>query len=185
MTFDFSIPNTIKIDMKDYVANMLDEFPIHLTKDDVAPTPATADLFAQPPSVPLPKDKAELYHTFVAKGLFLCKRARPDTQTAIAALCTRVKPPTQDDWCKLMRYMRYLNETRDDDLTLSADDLRVLKWYTDVGFAIHPDFKSHTGGDLTFGRGCPLSLSRKQRLNTRSSTDSELVGTDNMSQMIL
>ena len=185
MTFDFSIPNTVKVNMKDYVANMLDEFPIHLTKDDVAPTPATADLFAQPPSVPLPKDKAELYHTFVAKGLFLCKRARPDTQTAIAALCTRVKAPTQDDWVKLMRYMRYLNDTRDDDLTLSADDLRVLKWYTDVGFAIHPDFKSHTGGDLTFGRGCPLSLSRKQRLNTRSSTDSELVGTDDMSQMIL
>ena len=111
MTFDFSIPNTVKVNMKDYVANMLDEFPIHLTKDDVAPTPAAADLFAQPQSVPLSKDQAESYHTFVAKGLYLCKRARPDTQTAISALCTRVKAPTQDDWSKLLRYMRYLNDT--------------------------------------------------------------------------
>jgi len=61
----------------------------------------------------------------------------------------------------------------------------VLKWYADVGFAIHPDFKSHTGGALTFGKGCPLNYSRKQRLNTRSSTDSELVGGDDMVQMIL
>jgi len=185
MTFDFSIPNTVKVYMKDYVANMLDEFPIHLTKDDVAPTPAAADLFAQPQSVPLPKDQADIYHTFVAKGLFLCKRARPDTQTTISALCTRVKAPTQDDWCKLLRYLRYLNATRGDELILSADDLRILKWYVDVGFAIHPDFKSHTGGNLTFGKGCPITLSRKQRLNTRSSTNSELVGGDDMSQMIL
>ena len=64
-------------------------------------------------------------------------------------------------------------------------DLRIIKWYVDVGFAIHPDFKSHTGGDATFGQGCPITLSRKQRLNTRSSTDSELVGDDDMSQMIL
>ena len=89
----------------------------------MAPTPAAPDLFANPQSIPLPKEQAEIFHTFVAKGLFLCKRARPDTQTAISALCTRVKEPTQDDWLKLMRYMRYLNETREDELTLSADNL--------------------------------------------------------------
>jgi hypothetical protein len=172
MTFDYSIPGTVKIHMKDYIANMLDDFPIHLTKDDVSPTPAEADLFAQPESPTLGSDAHDTFHTFVAKGLFLCKRARPDTQTAIAGLCTRVKEPTQDDWRKLLRYMRYLNGSRDDELILSADDLHVLKWYVDVGFAIHANFKSHTGGALTFGQGCPYGTSRKQKLNTRSSTDS-------------
>ena len=185
MTLDFTIKGTVKFQMFDYVANMIDDFPVHLTKDDVAPTPAAPDLFASPQSPPLPKADAEAFHTFVAKGLFLCKRARPDTQTAISALCTRVKEPTQDDWCKLLRYMRYLNATRGDELILSADDLRVMKWYVDVGFAIHPDFKSHTGGGVTMGKGFPISNSRKQRLNTRSSTDSELVGADDMSQLIL
>ena len=59
---------------------------------------------------------AEAFHTFVAKGLFLCKRARPNTETVISALCTRVKEPTQDDWCKLLRYMRYLNATHGNEL---------------------------------------------------------------------
>jgi len=57
--------------------------------------------------------------------------------------------------------MRYLNATRGDELILSADDLRVMKWHVDVGFAIHPDFKSHTGGGVTMGKGFPISNSRK------------------------
>jgi hypothetical protein len=52
-------------------------------------------------------------------------------------------------------------------------------------FAVHPDFKSHTGGCLKFGSGTPICLSRKQKLNTRSSTESELVGVDDAINMIL
>ena len=40
--------------MKDYVADVLDEFPVHLTQDDVAPTLAAPDLFAAPQSPALP-----------------------------------------------------------------------------------------------------------------------------------
>jgi hypothetical protein len=60
----------------------------------------------------------------VAKGLFLCKRARPDIQQAILVLCTRVRDPNQADWEKLMRVMKYLNGTRDENLTLSAERRR-------------------------------------------------------------
>jgi hypothetical protein len=70
-------------------------------------------------------------------------------------------------------------------LILSADDLQVIKWYVDASFAVHPDFRSHTGGVATFGKGAPYSMSRKQKLNTRSSTEAELVGADDMSTMIL
>ncbi|MGC8546028.1 MAG: hypothetical protein ACP5NR_08830, partial [Athalassotoga sp.] len=64
---------------------------------DTAPIPASENLFAEGDGPKLDKDKAELFHTFVAKGLFACKRARPDIHTAIALLCTRVKSPNQDD----------------------------------------------------------------------------------------
>ena len=37
---------------------------------------------------------------------------------------------------------------------------------------------------MTMGGGTPISTSRKQRLNTRSSTEAELVGVDDMSTMI-
>jgi hypothetical protein len=32
-----------------------------------------------------------------------------------------------------------LNGTREENLTLSADNLRVVKWYVDASFAVHPD----------------------------------------------
>jgi hypothetical protein len=37
-------------------------------------------------------------------------------------------------------------------LALSAADLRVVKWYMDASFAVHPDFKSHTGAVMVLGK---------------------------------
>jgi hypothetical protein len=110
----------------------------------------------------------------VAKGLFLCKKARPDIQQAILVLCTRVKDPNQADWEKLMRVMKYLNITREENLTLIADDLRVVKWYVDASFAVHPDFKSHTGAMTMLEKGAMQSIARKQKMNVQSSTEGEI-----------
>ena len=121
----------------------------------------------------------------VAKGLFVCKQARPDIHLTIAVLCTQTKASNESDWTKLIQLLKYLNGTRDDVLTLGVDNLRVIKWHVDASFAVHPDFKSHTGGTMTFGQGAVQSLSRKQKLNTKSSTTAELVGADDASTMIL
>ena len=186
MTIDFSTKGKVVIDMCDYIKNMLADSSVILKPDEVAPTPATDNLFTVNEESPLlPKKQAEEYHTMVAKGLFVCRRARPDIHTTIAALCTRVRAPTQDDWCKLVRLLKYLNGTKADKLTLSADDLHVVKWYVDASFAVHPDFKSHTGGMMTFGSGAVQSISRKQKLNTRSSTESELVAADDAATLIM
>ena len=79
----------------------------------------------------------------------------------------------------------YFNGTRGDKLILSADSLSVIKWHVDASFGVHPDFKSHTGISMSLGDGCPISNSRKQKLNTRSSTEAELVGADDAANMIL
>jgi hypothetical protein len=96
-----------------------------------------------------------------------------------------VRHSNEDDWRKLRRLIQFINGTRDDVLTLSADNLNVIKWYVDASFAVHPDFKSHTGAIMTYGQGAVQSISRKQKLNTRSSTESELVGVDDASTPIL
>jgi hypothetical protein len=96
-----------------------------------------------------------------------------------------VKEPNDDDWKKLLRMMRYLKGSKDEVLFLSADDLHVIKWYVDASFAVHADFKSHTGGAMSYGTGVPISISRKQKLNTRSSTEAELVAVDDVSNLIL
>jgi hypothetical protein len=159
--------------MRKYVDNMIDKFPVKLGKKDVAKTPAANSLFNLGTGAKLDTKRSEIFHTFVAKGLFLCKRARPNIQQAISVLCTRVKNPNQADWEKLMRGMKYLNGTRSEYLTLSADDLRVVKWYVDASLAVHPDFKSHTSAVMMLGKGAMKSIARKQKMNVRSSTEGE------------
>jgi hypothetical protein len=61
----------------------------------------------------------------------------------------------------------------------------VLKWYVDASFAVHPNMRGHTGGGLTMGRGFPIVSSTKHKLNTRSSTESELIFVDDMMSLIL
>ncbi len=185
MTFDFSAKGEVHVDMIDYVENMIDDFSVKLSKKDTAPNPAADDLFAVGDSPKLTGQQKDEFHTFVAKGLFACKRARPDIHPTIAVLCTRVKEPNQDDWNKLTRMMKYLNGTRKDKLILSADKVTVLKWYIDSSFAVHPDFKSHTGAVMTYGRGAPITGSRKQKLNTDSSTYAELVAPHDASNQVL
>jgi len=185
MNFNFSKKGKVIINMVDYISDMVDDFPVQLKKTDTAPTPAADDLFAAGKGTKLNPKHAEVFRTFVAKALFACKRARPDIHTAVALLCTRVKNPNLEDWKKLIRLLKYCNGTRQDKLTLSADNLHVIKWSVDSSFAVHPDFKSHTGGCMSLGTGAPITTSRKQKLNTRSSTESELVSVDDMSVMIL
>ena len=59
---------------------------------------------------------------------------------------------------------------------LGADHLSSFTTWVDASYATHPDMKSHTGGLVSFGTGALLCKSNKQKLNTRSSTEAEVVG---------
>jgi hypothetical protein len=61
----------------------------------------------------------------------------------------------------------------------------VVKWYVNASFAVHPDFKSHTGAMMTLRKGAMQSIARKQKMNMRSNTEGELVAVDNAGTMIL
>ena len=45
--------------------------------------------------------------------------------------------------------------------------------------------KSHTGGLLSLGKGAVFATSKKQKLNTKSSTEAELVAIDDLMPQIL
>ena len=75
--------------------------------------------------------------------------------------------------------MKCATSARKDTLKLSAGDgINKLEWFIDASFAVHPDFRSHTGAVMRFGGGLgsPINVSLEQKLNTDSSTTSELVG---------
>jgi hypothetical protein len=81
--------------------------------------------------------------------------------------------------------MKYIRATEKLPLILGADGTGILKWYVDGSYAVHPNMRGHTNGGLTLGRGYPISSSTKQRMNTRSSTEAELVGVDDLMPSIL
>ena len=149
-------------------------------------TAAPDDLFkVDEDAMKLDPPKAKAFHNITAKMIYVTKRARPDISLAVAFLTTRVKGPDVDDWGKLRHVIVYLRVTRDLPLILGADGSGVLSWYVDASFAVHPDMRGHSGGMLTMGRGFPLAKSTKHKLNTRSSTESEIVAVDDLIPQIL
>ncbi|CAJ1935770.1 unnamed protein product [Cylindrotheca closterium] len=122
MTLDFLVKRKLKIRMDDYVKNMLEEFPIKFNKDSKQETPAGNDLLEAGKGKLLNAEYCQIFHTTVARGLYVSKRAH---------------------------------------------------------------FKSHTGGTLSFGGGAAQVMSKKQKLNSRSSTEAELIAVDDVVTMIL
>ena len=198
MTLDFSTKRQVKISMTDYVREIVEawdkaeleandgfiEKKVRKSRNRTSAAPE--DLFKiDEDAAKLSKEQATKFHNIVAKALYVSKRARPDTSVAIAFLTTRVREPDVDDWKKLKHLIEYLRATKDLPLILGADNTGVMEWFVDASFAVHPNMRGHTGGGLTLGRGFPIVNSTKQKLNTRSSTESELVGVDDMMPTIL
>ena len=156
----------MKVIICDQVADIVETSSFNLKKGDIALTPAAKNLFEVRSGEKLDIDRREVYHSCVAKSLFVSKRARPDIHPTVAVLSTRVKDPNESDWRKLKRSMMYLNGTRGKCLFLCIDNMSVIKWWVDAAFSVHPDFKSHTGAMMSMGSGAFQSFSRKQKINT-------------------
>jgi hypothetical protein len=183
MKIDFTTPGKVKIDMKDYVKGMVEDFP---EKVENSTYPWNDNIFkVDDTATKLSKQKQELFHTFVAKGLFLCKRGRPDIQPAIAFLTTRVKSPDESDWFKLVKMIGFLKKTIDDVLSLQSDWSGIITWYLDAAFAVHKDSKSHTGATMMLGSGAIQSVSTKQKITIRSSTEAEFYSLDDILSKVL
>ena len=81
--------------------------------------------------------------------------------------------------------MKYQKVTKYIKLTLTVYNMSVIKWWVDASHHTHMDFWGHTGAMMTLGIGAAISHSGKHKLNTKSSTDSELVGADDMLVKVL
>ena len=72
--------------------------------------------------------------------------------------------------------VRYMKGAIDLLCYLGAASLRTILSCIDASFETHPDFKSYTGATATFGISVTSLQLSKQKLNTRSWTESEVVG---------
>jgi hypothetical protein len=181
MVLDFSEQGVVTIDMNRYVRSMIAEYPYELTGN--AKSPANHNLFRIINSRRLSDEKKKIFHTFVAKALFACKRARPDLIPVISFLSSRVREPNAVDQGKLHRMMQYLKDHPEDNLRLEGGNVIVTG--ADAAFAVHDDCRSQSGITVSLGKGAFRSESSRQKLNTRSSTEAELVAADEAMTSVL
>ena len=179
MRIRFNNNKTVSVSMSHHIEEALSAFPETISKSTT--TPAKKDLFEiDETSERLSTEMADTFHSITAKLLFTSQRARIDILLPVAFLCTRVSHPTEQDWEKLRRVLQYLFGTKDLELILgmnaSDGSFATLTAWVDASYGTHPDKRSHTGGTMSFGRGAFSCKSKKQKINTKSSTEAEVVG---------
>ena len=59
---------------------------------------------------------------------------------------------------------------------IGANGLDVLQTWVDAAYATHHDIRGHTRGSMSLGHGVTHDKRSKQKLNTKRSTESEVVG---------
>jgi hypothetical protein len=79
-----------------------------------------------------------------------------------------VQALNEDDWGKLKRVLKYLNDTQYLKLILSTDAMNfAIHWYMDGSHQIHKDCWGQMGSLVTFGAGAVASSLNKQKCNTK------------------
>ena len=147
--------------MKGHIKDVIETFGECITSG--VATPADRNLYVVTENADqLNEEKSVIFHSVVAKLLHISKRARPDIETAVAFLSTRVSKSDTDDWKKLRRVLRYLYGIIDMERIVGGKDLLTLHTWIDASYAVHKDMRGQTGGCMSFGRGMVHGRSSKQ-----------------------
>ena len=124
----------------------------------------------------LNEEKASIFHSIAAKMLFITKRGRPDLEPTVQFMCTRVTKSTEQDWIKMRRLMLFLKNIINERRYIAIKDKGAMFTWVDAAYAVYEDMRSQTGDAISFGLGVVHCKSLRQKLNTKSSTESEVVG---------
>jgi hypothetical protein len=182
MTYDFSESGSVKITMEKYIDEIIKEFNIQ----DEYTSPATDHLFqVKDRNNDINTIDNDKFHRGVAKLLYIAKRVRPDILCAVNFLSTRIQCADEDDVKKLHRVIGYLKHTRNIGIVLSPKAMLSVDASIDASHAVHVDAKGQTGVFIALGKGPIYVKSTKQKLVSKSSSETELIAlSDGASQVI-
>eukprot|EP01035_Chromulina_nebulosa_P004007 gene4007-5475_t len=165
----------IKINQIGYIKEYFNKYKLDKVDNRVT-TPSDKELFNIDQTAQPAKD-SELFRKKVMTLMYLAKLSRYDILKEVVFLSTRCNVCTTEDEKKLKRLETYIFNTKELELTIRPKDL-IITAYADASYGVHPDRKGHTGIIICLG-GVPVKVrSNKQRLVTRSSTESELIALD-------
>lgn len=183
MMFDFTKDRYVTITMEPVIQKLIDEVGVTTTSR----SPAGAGVFnVDEKSKKLSKSKREKFHSVTQSLLYVGKRVRWEILLPVSFLTTRVQSPDEDDWRKLLRVVAYLKGTVKLGLRLGGTRPIAVKATIDASYGVHASGKSHSGmATQITGVGTVLAKSTKQKLTTKSSTESEIVALSDMSSDVI
>jgi hypothetical protein len=174
MLIDFSHED-IRISLPGLIKKLVLNFEV----TGMASTPSTLDLFDVDPDSPLlDKKRQQRFHTAVNTILYPATHGRWDLILTFSVLAKKVNCPTEQDWQRLMRLLKYLNASADKYLSLRADELSV-HYAADTSHIVHRETgRGHLGAGISLGKHAPCiwATSTTMKIVTRSTAETEMVG---------
>lgn len=129
------------------------------------------------------KDKTPVdttdYLSMLMSAMFVAKRAKPQCLAALSILASRVQSPNNTDMKCLVQVYQYMYATQSTGVRFTPTST-LLEYWVDASYNLHDDSSGHGGIVVMMGKdnGPILAISKKQKLPTRSSCESELVTLD-------
>ena len=173
MHFDYSEEGFVHITQPKFISEIIEMAKVKRESEN----PAIPNLFYVNENSPILKEnERKQFHTLICKAQYLANRTRPDILPVAHFLSRRVNRLTEEDKDKMIKMAEYLFHSKQLGLRLGViGDLRVTV-YIDASYATHNDRKSQTGMCVTLGCGSVYSQSKRQKINTKSACEAELVG---------
>jgi hypothetical protein len=173
MTIKINQDKSIKVSQEGYITKLLSEYGFQNLKKPPS-TPATANLQVPRDGSP-PIDKSK-YLSLVMALMYLGRFTRPDILHTVSYLATRSSNPTEDDYQKLIRVLKYLSGSDNVGLVFKKNNSGkfVPEIWCDASHAGHPDGYGHAGIIISFGSAPIGTRSFKIKFICRSSGESEL-----------
>jgi len=188
MTQDFGEKQKLKVIMKDYVEEVIDEADeaLMINQREKANIPAKTTLFninAESPA--LNKKDADHYHRLTAKLLYLAPRAPSPSGFLDSRFLLMYSSPMSNTrrLGELFSNPMLPRENKGFNSDFGGGQCQ-LQCYVDSAHMLHHDFKGHKRGYTSFGVGPSQQNREKQRLNSCSSCETELIGTDDYLKQI-
>ncbi len=165
-----------------YIQDMLHDVTSQACMEDIKQreSPSGTNLFQlDTTSKPLTASKAKLYHSIVAKLLWIAMRVRIDILMTVVYLASKVHCSTEHEFDKLKHLLGYLLKYPKLKVVIKGDKLwkeGILNIWVDASHAVHrPSMRSHIGVFISAGRGPILLKSVGAKRQTNSSTASEIL----------
>jgi len=167
----------ISINMSAYEDKILEFFPVKENKR--VTSPAMDDLFDDATGDEtelLSEYDRQIFHKVVYMLLYLSKRVRFEMLMVVSHLAGRVTKANKKDSRVLVVLLQFMQNFRAKKIDYVSSASSEVELYVDASFGNCSDYKGRTAVFVMFKGAVVASYCTKQKIITRNSTESEMVG---------